>query len=107
MLLAHERDDLGLRDRLAVSNGKWPICIGLAAERFRHKQMPGHAAHCLEHAAVDPLRGHRVGGVSGVRLNDPDHLGALTGIIAFRKCLSGRADQEVRTESQAKYLPEP
>jgi hypothetical protein len=48
--LEHEGNDVGLRDRLALPDGKRMVFIGLRAARFRDKFVAGGAKHGVEDA---------------------------------------------------------
>ena len=48
--LRHERDDVGLGDRLIVADRQRRIDVGVGAVRFGHEQVTRHLEHCVEHA---------------------------------------------------------
>lgn len=50
--LAHERNNIGLRNGLAVAYGQGRILIGLGPQGLLHKKMTRHAAHGCKHAAI-------------------------------------------------------
>jgi hypothetical protein len=59
--LEHEGNDIGLRDGLAVSDGKRMIFVGLGAVRFRDKFVAGDAKHGVEDARVGNPTGPELG----------------------------------------------
>lgn len=48
----HEGDDVGLRDGLAVADGKRVVHVGLAAQTQREKIVERHSAHGLEGGGI-------------------------------------------------------
>ena len=48
--LAHEADDVGLRDSLTEADRDGMISVGLAAHRLRHEEMTRHSFNGGEHA---------------------------------------------------------
>ena len=46
------RDDVRLRDRLAVADGQRRVLIGTTGKRLVDEQVPGYVAHRIEHTAV-------------------------------------------------------
>ena len=54
--LAHESDDIRLRDGLAAADGHGLIGISLGFEFVRHKGMPWHDPHGVQHTAIVDCR---------------------------------------------------
>ena len=50
--LAHEPDDVGLGDGLAVADRQGKIAVSVGPDGVGHEQMPRHARHGVEHARI-------------------------------------------------------
>jgi hypothetical protein len=57
----HDGNDVGLRDGLAVANGKRMIFVSLGAARFRDKFVAGDAKHGIKDARVGNPTGPELG----------------------------------------------
>ena len=70
-LLAHDRDDVGLRDRLALADRQRVVGVGFGAKGSGHEQMPRHLGHRGEDAFVADAAGGDLA---------LDHEGAIGGV---------------------------
>src|SRR5512132_447260 len=82
--LAHERNDVRLRDRLPAADGKRAVLVGVSALGFVDEEMPRHSPHRIEHTGISNAARHdlrldhlRAGGV--VRLHGSGGHGRLPG----------------------------
>ena len=50
--LDHQRDDVGLRDRLAVLDGQRTVPVAHLTVRVGNEAFPGHLAHRIKHPLV-------------------------------------------------------
>ena len=50
--LAHEPDDVGLGDGLAIADRQGKIAVSVGPDGVGHEQMPRHARHGVEHTRI-------------------------------------------------------
>ena len=85
--IGHQRDDIGLRDGLAVADGERPVQVAEVLQIGRHEEVTRHPPHRLHHPGVqlrlaDPLGGLLSGLGNGThhgraRLGDMDRHAAV------------------------------
>ena len=51
--LRHQRDDIGLRDRLAVADRQRPVLVGIGTFIVRHELVPFDGVHRFEHILTE------------------------------------------------------
>ena len=92
----HQRDDVGLRDRLAMPDGQRMVGVGVPHGAGRDEAVPLHAADGLQHGFVEPA-----GQVQrAVTPEFGDQAGALRGVVGGIRRIGRRRARNQRGDGK-------